>query len=163
MTTTAATALQARPIGPSDLSRLTELLNAEGLPTDDLRESNVRLFTFHDGDEVVGYAGLEVYATDALLRSVVVDHSRRREGLGRAIVEAALTEAQHVGATRAFLLTTSAKSYFERLGFAAVDRASAPAAILATRQAAGLCPSSAPLMVRALADATELMKLKVRR
>jgi N-acetylglutamate synthase-like GNAT family acetyltransferase len=45
----------------------------------------------------------------------------------------------------------SAKGYFERLGFASIDRASAPDAILATRQAAGLCPSTAPLMTKSLA------------
>jgi N-acetylglutamate synthase-like GNAT family acetyltransferase len=109
------------------------------------------MFAFRDDGAVVGFAGLEVYGKDALLRSVVVDPARRHAGLGRAIVEATLTEAQELGATRAFLLTTTAKSYFERLGFAAIERASAPAAILATRQAAGLCPTSAPLMVKALA------------
>jgi hypothetical protein len=73
-----------------------------------------------------------------------------RDG-GAAIVDATLAEAQKLGATRAFLLTTAAKAYFERLGIVSIDRASAPDAILSTRQAAGLCPSSAPLMVKTLA------------
>ena len=146
-----AAALQAAPLAPEDFRRLADWLEAEGLPSGDLREPEVRLFAFRDGDAAIGYAGLEIYGTDALLRSVVVDPARRRAGLGRAIVEATLAEAHRLGATRAFLLTTAAKAYFERLGFAAIERASAPAAILATRQAVGLCPSSAPLMVRALA------------
>ena len=45
---------------------------------------------------------------------------------------------------------TTAKDYFERLGFVAIDRAAAPAAIVATRQAACLRPKTAPLMVKAL-------------
>ena len=151
MTPIAAAALQARPLAPGDFRRLADWLDAERLPSGDLREPDVRLFAFHDGDATVGYAGLEIHGKDALLRSVVVDPARRRAGLGRTIVEATLAEAHRLGATRAFLLTTAAKAYFERLGFVSTDRASAPDAILATRQAAGLCPSTAPLMIKSLA------------
>jgi len=151
MTSIAATALQAGPLAPGDFRRLADWLEAEGLPSADLREPGVRLFAFGDGGAAIGYAGLEVYGTDALLRSVVVDPARRSVGLGRAIVETTLAEARRLGATRAFLLTNTAKAYFERLGFVAIDRASAPETILSTRQAAGLCPSSAPLMVKTLA------------
>ena len=151
MTSIATMAAGAEPLRPEDLPRLTKLLEAERLPSGDLREPGVRLFAFRDGGAAVSYAGLEVYGKDALLRSVVVDPARRRVGLGRAIVDVTLAEAQKLGATRAFLLTTAAKAYFERLGFVSIDRASAPDAILSTRQAAGLCPSSAPLMVKTLA------------
>jgi predicted N-acetyltransferase YhbS len=151
MTLNAAAALHAAPLAPDDFRRLTDWLDGEGLPSADLRQPDVRLFAFRDGAATIGYAGLEIYGADALLRSVVVDPARRRAGAGRSIVEATLAEARGLGATRAYLLTTSAKAYFERLGFTAIERASAPAAILATRQAAGLCPSSAPLMVKPLA------------
>ena len=151
MTSIAATALRAGPLAPGDFRRLADWLEAEGLPSGDLGEPGVRLFSFCDGDTAIGYAGLEVYGADALLRSVVVDPARRRSGAGRAIVEASLAEARRLGATRVFLLTNTARTYFERFGFASIDRASAPEAILSTRQAAGLCPSSAPLMTKALA------------
>ena len=151
MTSIATTALRAGPLVPADLRRLADWLEGEGLPSGDLGEPGVRLFAFRDGDTAIGYAGLEVYGADALLRSVVVDPTRRRAGAGRSIVDATLTEARALGAIRVYLLTTSAKAYFERLGFTAIERASAPAAILATRQAIGLCPSSAPLMVKPLA------------
>jgi amino-acid N-acetyltransferase len=150
MTSIATAALQAGPVAPGDFGRLVDLLEAEGLPSGDLREPGVRLFVFRDGGAAIGYAGLEVYGTDALLRSVVVDPTRRRAGVGRSIVEATLAEARRLGATRVFLLTNTAKTYFERLGFVSIDRASAPETILSTRQAAGLCPSSAPLMVKTL-------------
>jgi len=151
MTSIAAAALQAAPLAPEDFRRLADWLEGEGLPSADLRQPDVRLFAFRAGAATIGYAGLEIYGTDALLRSVVVDPAQRRAGAGRSIVEATLAEARALGATRVYLLTNTAKAYFERLGFAAIERASAPAAILATRQAVGLCPSSAPLMVRALA------------
>lgn len=151
MTTISTAPLQAAPLAPEDFRRLAAWLEAEGLPSGDLRQPGVRLFVFRVDGAAIGYAGLEVYGADALLRSVVVDPLRRRAGAGRVIVEAALAEARALGATRAYLLTTSAQAYFARLGFAAIDRASAPAAILSTRQAAGLCPASAPLMVKPLA------------
>jgi predicted N-acetyltransferase YhbS len=150
MTPIVPTVLRPEALTPGDFIRLAERLEAERLPSGDLGEPDVRLFAFRDGDAAIGFAGLEVYGKDALLRSVVVDPTRRRAGLGRAIVEATLAEARRLGATRAFLLTTAAKVYFERLGFAAIDRKSAPATILSTRQAAGLCPLSAPLMVKTL-------------
>ena len=150
MTPIVPTVLRPEALTPGDFIRLAERLEAERLPSGDLGEPDVRLFAFRDGDAAIGFAGLEVHGKDALLRSVVVDPTRRRAGLGRAIVEATLAEARRLGATRAFLLTTAAKVYFERLGFAAIDRKSAPATILSTRQAAGLCPLSAPLMVKTL-------------
>jgi amino-acid N-acetyltransferase len=143
--------LAATPLAAGERAAMGEALRRAGLPADDLDDERVRAFAFADGDAAIGYAGLEVYGTDALLRSVVVDSTRRRAGAGRSIVEATLAEARKFGATRAFLLTNTAKAYFERLGFVAIDRASAPKTILSTRQAAGLCPSSAPLMVKALA------------
>jgi len=153
VTAIANTALRAEPLADEDRPSLAALLDAEGLPSSDLGGPDVRLFAYRDGGEIVAYAGFELYGADALLRSVVVLPGRRRAGQGRAMVSATLAEAGRLGATRVFLLTTTAKVFFERLGFAAIDRASAPAAILATRQIAGLCPSSAPLMVKALARA----------
>jgi N-acetylglutamate synthase-like GNAT family acetyltransferase len=163
VTSIAIVAAQAEPLRPSDLPRLAELLDAEGLPSRDLGDPGVRLFAFREGGAAVGYAGLEVYGKDALLRSIVVDPARRRAGLGWGIVGATLAEAQKLGATRAYLLTTSAKRYFERLGFATIDRGSAPATILATRQAAGLCPSSAALMMKAISAPAEPAKVGAQR
>ena len=58
--------------------------------------------------------------------------------------------AAHGGVRRAFLLTMDARAFFEGLGFMEIDRKRAPSEILATRQAAALCPASAVLMVKAL-------------
>ena len=139
------------PAGPRDRARAAAMLEAEGLPAGDLDEPDVQLFVFLRGGDLVGFGGLELHGVDALLRSVVVEPTQRRAGVGRAIVEATLAEARRLGATRAFLLTTMSESYFRRLGFSSIDRALAPEVILSTRQAAGLCPSSAMLMAKGLA------------
>ena len=139
----------ATPLAAGERAAMGEALRLAGLPADDLDDERVRAFAFADRDgALVGYGGLEIHGDDALMRSIVVEPSRRRRGAGQAIVERLLAEAAALGPERAYLLTTNARAYFERLGFAAIARADAPPAILATRQAVGLCPASAALMAR---------------
>jgi N-acetylglutamate synthase-like GNAT family acetyltransferase len=142
-------AAAATPLAAGERAAMGEALRFAGLPASDLDDASVRAFAFAGRDgALVGYGGLEIHGDEALVRSIVVEPSRRRQGAGRAIVERLLGEAAALGAVRAYLLTTNARAYFERLGFATVARADAPPAILATRQAVGLCPASAALMVR---------------
>ena len=142
--------LMATPLAIGARAAMSEALRSADLPTDDLDEANVQAFAFADADGfVVGYGGLEMHGEHALMRSIVVETARRAQGEGRAIVDRLLAEASARGARRVYLLTTSARAFFATLGFAVVARAEAPAAILATRQAAGLCAASAPLMVKA--------------
>ena len=95
-----------------------------------------------------GYAGYELYGADVLLRSLVVTAEARGTGNGKAIVARLSRRAFDAGARRAWLLTTTAANFFEKTGFKRVERSAAPEAILGTRQATGLCPSSASLMAR---------------
>lgn len=134
---------------PADDAGLRAALAAEGQPTDDLAGAGNRFFAFETLDgAVVGRGGFELFGADALLRSLVVAPGARGAGLGRNIVPLLLYRAREAGARRAFLLTTGAAPFFERLGFRALDRAEAPAALLASPQAARLCPASAVLMTR---------------
>lgn len=146
---TATLSLRAAPLAPAQTAAMRESLIAAHLPADDLEADGVALFTFDRGGEVFGYGGFEAYGDSALIRSIVVAPAHRRRGLGRQIVESVIAEAEKTGVRSVFLLTTDAQAYFERLGFAVIARADAPASILATRQATGLCPSVAALMVRA--------------
>ena len=157
MTNKGAWAASASEVGAGTVAQLAvgeraamgEALRRANLPADDLDDEGVRAFAFAGDDgALVGYGGFEIHGDEALVRSIVVEPSRRHRGAGRAIVERLLAEAAAQGAERAYLLTTNTRAYFERLGFATVARADAPPAILATRQAIGLCPNSAALMVR---------------
>ncbi len=126
-------------------------LQAEGLPTDDLTEPGRRFFVYRTlSGEVVGYAGFELYGTEAFLRSLVVVPSWRGKGVGKAIVSRLTRRAFDEGARTGWLLTTSAAAFFEAIGFKRVERADAPEAILNTRQAKGLCPASAAVLRRAI-------------
>jgi arsenate reductase len=61
-----------------------------------------------------------------------------------------LERAARAGATSACLLTTTAEAFFTHIGFARIDRADVPAALLQSVEFRGACPSTAVIMRRAL-------------
>lgn len=144
-----STGLQLEPVTGADAG-LQDALQAARLPTDDLNESGRAFFRFADQGETVGFGGLEQYGEDALLRSVVVLPPQRGKGYGEAMTQRLLDQAAAEGVRTVYLLTESAAAFFEHLGFARVDRATAPSAILQTRQAASLCPASAALLAKTI-------------
>ncbi|KQV36288.1 arsenic resistance N-acetyltransferase ArsN2 [Rhizobium sp. Root1204] len=141
--------IDIQPARGRDLA-LKALLEGAGLPTDDLEDSGRMFFLASAGGSVCGSGGFETAGSDILLRSIAVNPDYRGQGLGKTITMDVLERARRCGAVRAYLLTTSAAPFFESLGFARIDRAAAPEAILRTRQAASICPASAVLMVKGL-------------
>jgi arsenate reductase len=122
-------------------------LAAADLPTGDLAEPGRRFFAYRTlSGELVGYAGCEPYDKVTLLRSLVVLPKARNKGIGKAIVARLARRSFDEGARTLWLLTTSATGYFEGLGFKRVERANVPQAILSTRQAKDICPSSAVIL-----------------
>ncbi len=78
------------------------------------------------GEQVVGCAALELVWRDlAEIKSLAVDESRRGQGIGRQLVDAALQEAHRLGLVRVFALTRE-QSFFERLGFRVVAKETLP-------------------------------------
>lgn len=144
-------AVQILPLAPSELAEMSSILMAAALPADDLVEPDRVFFRFRDeAGRTVGFGGLEMHGPSALLRSIVVMPEDRGNGRGRAIVEYLVQQAREAGATRAFLLTTSAQKFFKAQGFIIVRRDDVPAEILSTRQASGLCPATAHILAKAL-------------
>jgi len=127
------------------------LLAAANLPTSDLTDEDLTAF-FYCGPAARPSAliGLEIYGTEALLRSLVVDPSVRSTGLGSALVECAETHAAQHRVGTLYLLTTTAEAFFARRGYHRIDRAFAPAAIRSTSEFAGLCPASSAFMFKRL-------------
>ena len=104
-----------------------------------------------EGEVCVGVAGLEIYESYALLRSLAVEPRHRSRGLGAKLVDTVETEAQARGVTALYLLTTTAATFFERVGYTAHDRAAVPPAIAATTEFSSLCPDTADCPWRDLA------------
>ena len=97
-----------------------------------------------------GFGGLEVHSGDALMRSIMTLPPLRGRGFGRAIVKALEAEAAMIKCQSVFLLTATARDFFEPLGYAPIDRATVPASIRASAQFASLCPDTAAAMMKRL-------------
>lgn len=132
--------------GAGDLPAVLELLRRCELPAD--LDGTADCLLAREGTALVGCVALERYGSDVLLRSLAVGPEQRGQGLGRALVQRVTRRARTLGARHLWLLTTTAADYFASLGYARVERASAPARLQASGQFAGVCPSTATCMVR---------------
>lgn len=136
--------------GPSP-EAARDLLAAANLPTLDLTDEQLTTFLYCGAAaKPSALVGLEIYGSEALLRSLVVDPSLRSTGLGSALVERAEALAVTRGVGTLYLLTTTAEGFFANRGYHRIDRAVAPAAIRSTREFAALCPASSAFMFKRL-------------
>lgn len=127
------------------------LLGAQGLPFSDIADEHLEHFLYAGSDAApTGMVGVEIYGSNALLRSLVVANNARIVGLGSALVQQveAYAAARQVAAI--YLLTTTAERFFERRGYRRADRTQAPPAIQATAEFASLCPASSAFMFKQL-------------
>jgi amino-acid N-acetyltransferase len=132
---------------PEDAAK--SLLASCNLPIADLEAKHFERF-FGCGSESspAGVVGLELYGNAALLRSLAVSEVARGQGCGKRLVSEAEAYAKANGVNSIYLLTTSAETFFQSLGYSVANRSAVPEAIRGTQQFSGLCPSSASLMVK---------------
>jgi amino-acid N-acetyltransferase len=138
------------PARGDDLDAVRRLLQANALPLDDLdRHFDTAVVARQDG-RVVGAAALEVYGDGGLLRSVVVARESRGAGVGERLVHSVLALAQSKHLPAVYLLTTTAASYFPKLGFVEVSRDHVPAGVQQSVEFASACPASATVLMKRL-------------
>jgi N-acetylglutamate synthase-like GNAT family acetyltransferase len=107
-----------------------------------------------EGKKIVGVVGVETCCDRyALLRSTAVSPSWRGRGLGRRLVERAVSEAEGRGIDALYLLTTTAETYFPSFGFSTVTRDQVPDEVKASDEFRSACPASATVMMRPLTHA----------
>ena len=83
-------------------------------------------YVFVDDDRVIGAAALNICWEDlAEVRSLVVHEDFGGRGIGRQLVEACIAEASQLGIGRVFALTYQ-QTFFEKLGFAVIEKAELP-------------------------------------
>ncbi len=139
-----------RPARADDLAAARRLVAAAQLPLDGLEDQFGPAYAVAEVEgRLVGVAGVEVFATFGLLRSVAVDPSVRGRGVGDALVRDRLGWADGRGLAAVYLLTTTASDYFPRFGFVRVGRDVVPPPVRASREFASVCPASAIAMERA--------------
>jgi amino-acid N-acetyltransferase len=88
---------------------------------------NLQTFWVAELDQaVVGCCALEIVWSDlAEIKSLAVDPERRKQGVGAALVGAALDEARRLGVPQVFALTLE-PGFFGKLGFEVVTKESLP-------------------------------------
>lgn len=140
-----------RPARSTDLGWITAILAVDGLPADGIAGN---LPTWYVAAETeagvpVGVAGLEVWESVGLIRSVIVAPEVRGRGIGVALMRDRLAWARHQGLTEVYLLTISADAerFWERQGFRRLARAGLPASLHASAELRGACPDTAVTMM----------------
>lgn len=136
---------------PGDLDAVLALVERAGLPTSGVADGFPDGYVVaHAVGALVAAAGLKIHGDDGLLRSVVVTPAHRCSGLARKLVDRLLDAGRERGLGAVYLLTTTARDYFARLGFERVPRESAPEALQRSTEFASICPASAVCMKRRL-------------
>lgn len=142
--------IEFKKTSPEKISELLMLLQKANLPVNDIGEK-VELFSLEDNEEIIGTAGLEIDGQIGLLRSVSVLESQKGKGYGHLIVQNLETYAQTQNIKELYLLTTTAKDFFEKkCNYDVVERVNVPTEIQNSQQFASVCPASAVVMKKSL-------------
>ncbi len=139
-----------RPATTRDLAAIEQLLTAAQLPTAGVTEALANFIVAESDGRLVGVVGLEVCCEYALLRSTAVEPAWRGRGLGRALVERIIAEAEARGIRALYLLTTTAEHYFPSFGFTRTTRETVPDDVRASVEFRSACPASAVVMEKQL-------------
>lgn len=130
----------------ADIPKIEDVLQKENLPFQDVNAENIQFYMAFSDADFVGIVGLEKFSDIALLRSMVVFDKFRNKGYGCKIISQIREEATAKGIRETFILTTTAKDFFQHLGFEIIEREDVPNDIKSTTEFTSLCPSSATCM-----------------
>lgn len=122
------------------------LLASADLAIEDLDDATITLYVTRAEAGIVGVVGLQHCGSTGLLRSLAVAPSARGRGIAQRLCAHVLDVAIAASLSPVYLLTTTARDFFARLGFTPIARSEAPPSIRASRQFASLCPESATVM-----------------
>ncbi|MFM0388365.1 arsenic resistance N-acetyltransferase ArsN2 [Paraburkholderia dipogonis] len=144
--------MQIRKANKADLDAIQNLLNANGLPVEDVSTTLIEGFLVAEDANgmVVGSGGLEQLGSSVLLRSLALTSEWRGTGTAREMVEQLEDNARSLGQQEVWLLTTTAERFFERAGYKRVSRNEVPNEVRLCRQFSVLCPSTAMCMRKML-------------
>jgi amino-acid N-acetyltransferase len=137
----------------ADLPAVSTLLKGAGLPTADLRTSDLQIWLVESENGPVGVIALQRFGSEGLLRSLAVIPEFRERGVGRRLVARLENDARADGVKQLVLLTETAERFFRNLGYSVIDRSSVGEAPKRSSEFQSLCPVSAVCMSKTLAAA----------
>lgn len=135
----------------ADAAGIRRLLEHSGLPTSDLATAQPEFVIADSSGQIAGIGALQRFGPVALLRSIAVEPQRQGSGVGRLIVAELEQRARAAGVGELILLTLTARSFFERLGYRAKPRDQVSSSVLTSAEFRTLCPASAACMAKTLA------------
>ena len=142
--------METRIINKNDLEQAIDLLREFDLAYTDLDQANIRLFRFSESGRLVGLGGLEIYGSQALLRSIAVSKEFQGTKAGRFICQWIENRAAENQLSELYLLTTTAPGFFAHLGYRVIQRDEFPEPLRQTAQFSELCPASSVCMMKNL-------------
>ncbi len=132
-------------VSETERQEAINLLQQHGLPVSDIDDDKL-LYLLMDGEKIIGTAGLEIFEDCALLRSVSVIKEEQGKGYGKVINSAIEKYVNESGINCLYLLTCTAKGFFEKQGYCVINREESPEALKQTAEFTSLCPVSAVVM-----------------
>lgn len=130
----------------SDYKQITELLRNSNLPIKGVKEILDNTFVAKDGSKIIGCSALEIFNTTSLLRSVAVNKEYQRMGIGFNLSNKAIELSKDKNIKEIYLLTETAESFFNRIGFYITSRSETPNEIQNSEEFSSICPSSASVL-----------------
>lgn len=139
-----------KPALTSDIEKIRFFLERNGLPGDDISNDNTFILKAYYKNNFIGTVGLEKLENVGLLRSLAVKKEYGRKGFGKSLCMEILKYAKGNKIKEIFLLTCTAKIFFEKQDFRVIERDKVPKEIKATQQFSSLCPSTAVCLKKVL-------------
>ena len=129
-----------------DFQNFKNLLKSSNLPADDLNVQRDLLVAYVEDGQMVGTGGLEIYGSYGLLRSLSVKLGTRGKALGTTLTTHLVDEARTRGLKGIYLLTDTARGFFQRKGFVDVSLDQVPAELHASSEFSNKYQKTAAVM-----------------
>jgi amino-acid N-acetyltransferase len=129
-----------------DIKNVKVLLRQSNLPFEDIDDHYEHFIVATDNNNLTGVIGLEHYSSIGLLRSLAVVTDYQNRGLGTDLVNKMIAYSRSISIKELYLLTTTADTFFKKLGFDAIERNCVPVEIKSTLEFKSICPVSAICM-----------------
>jgi amino-acid N-acetyltransferase len=100
-----------------DIPQIAQLIVAGHLPPFFIEEWLGGFAVAEQDATIIATGGAELYGTNAVIRSIVVDEAARGLRLGRKISELLIADVLMAGATDIYLFTGDAHAFWQHLGF----------------------------------------------
>ena len=136
-----------------------ELLKKQNLPHQDIEKHITNFLLMKVENKLFGTIGMEIYNNHGLLRSLAVDNCYQNKGYAKLLVKELEKKASSTGVDTLYLLTTTAKVFFERLKYSIYDKNDTPLEIQQTAEFTFLCPSTAISMNKNLTKRFRIIAL----